>query len=79
MKAYLRVFVNFKQIGWAKLLLMAKFAYNNANNASTGHTAIELNCGYYPCVFFKKDKNLCFRLKTTNKLLAELQKLIIVW
>ena len=24
---------------------MAEFVYNNAKNASTGHTAFELNCG----------------------------------
>ena len=30
MEAYLQVFVNFKQNNWARLLLMAKFAYNNA-------------------------------------------------
>ncbi len=36
MEAYLRVFVNWKQDNWAKLLPMAEFAYNNAKNASTG-------------------------------------------
>ena len=43
MKAYLRVFINFKQNDWARLLSMAKFAYNNAINLSTGHTPFELN------------------------------------
>ena len=26
---------------------MAEFAYNNAKNASSGHTFFELNCGYF--------------------------------
>ena len=59
MKAYLQAFVNFKQNNRAKLLLMAEFIYNNAENASTGHTPFELNCGYHLCVFFKEDTNLC--------------------
>ncbi len=40
MKAYLRAFVNFEQDDWAKLLPIAKFAYNNAKIASTGHTPL---------------------------------------
>ena len=56
-EAYLQVFVNFEQNNWAKLLPMAKFAYNNTKNASTGHKFFELNCSYHPCVFFKEDTN----------------------
>ena len=37
-EAYLRAFINFEQNDWARLLPMAKFAYNNTKNASTGHT-----------------------------------------
>ena len=59
MEAYLWAFVNFKQNNWAKLLSMAKFAYNNAKNASTGYRLFELNCGYHPCVFFEKNTNPC--------------------
>ena len=55
MEAYLRAFVNFEQNDWARLLSMAEFAYNNAKNASTGHTPFELNCGYYPRMLYKKD------------------------
>ena len=43
MKGYLRMFVNFKQNNWARLLLMARFAYNYAKNASTSHMPFELN------------------------------------
>ena len=45
MEIYLQAFVNLKQNDWAKLLPMAKFASNNANNASTSYTPFDLN--YY--------------------------------
>ena len=48
MEAYLRFFVNFEQNDWARLLLIGEFAYNNAKNASTGHTPFKLNRGYHP-------------------------------
>ena len=72
MEAYLRAFVNFEQNDWARLLPMAEFAYNNAKNASTGHTPFELNCGYHPRVSFKEDTDPRSRSKTADKLLAEL-------
>ena len=78
MEAYLQVFVNFKQNDWARLLPMAEFAYNNANNSSTGHTLLELNCGYHPRVSFKEDTNPRFQSKLTDELSAELQDLITV-
>ena len=55
MEAYLRAFVNFKQNDWVRLLPMAEFTYNNAKNASTGHTPFELNCGYHPRMSYKED------------------------
>ena len=60
MEAYLRAFVNFKQNDWARLSLIAEFAYNNGKNLSTGHTLVELNCGYHPRIFFEKDINSYF-------------------
>ena len=54
-EAYLRVFVNYEQDNWARLLPMAEFAYNNAKYASTGYRTFELNCGYYLRVSYKKD------------------------
>ena len=58
MEAYLQAFVNFEHNNWARLLLMAEFAYNNAKNASTGFTPFELNCGYHPSVSYKEDLGL---------------------
>ena len=57
MEAYFWAFVNFEHNDWAKLLPMAKFAYNNAKNASTGHMPLELNCGYHPRMSYKEDVN----------------------
>ena len=53
-KAYLQAFVNFEQNDWARFLLMAEFAYNNAKNVSNGHTPFKLNCRYYSRVLYKK-------------------------
>ncbi len=76
MEAYLRVFVNWKQDDWARLLPMAEFAYNNAKNASTGHTLFEFNCGYHPRVSFKEDVNPRSRSCLASELAEELRELI---
>ena len=77
-EVYLQAFVNFKQNDWARLLLMAEFAYNNVKNASSGYTLFKLNCGYYPRMLYKKDIDPCSWLKIADKLLAELRELMIV-
>ena len=78
MEAYLRAFVNFEQNDWAKLLAMAKFAYNNAKNLSIGHMPFELNCGYHPRVFFEENTDPHSQSKSADKLSAELQDLMTV-
>ncbi len=78
MEAYLRAFVNWEQNDWARLLPMAEFAYNNAKNASTGHTPFELNCGYHPRVSFEEDVDLCSRSCSANELAEELRELMEV-
>ena len=77
-EAYLRVFVNFEQNDWARLLPIAKFAYNNAKNASTGHTPFKLNCGYHPWILYEEDVNFRSQSKSVDKLSAKLRKLMIV-
>ena len=78
MEAYLQVFVNFEQNDWARLLPMAEFVYNNAKNASTGHTPFKLNCGYHPRMSYKENVNSRSQSKLADKLSAELRKLMIV-
>lgn len=51
---------------------MAKFAYNNAKNTSTGHTLFKLNSDYYPKMLYEDDINFCSQSKTADKLLIEL-------
>ena len=58
---------------------MAEFAYNNAKNASIGHTPFKLNCSYHFRVFFEEDVDLHSRSCSTNKLVKELKKLIEVY
>ena len=77
-EAYLRAFVNFEQNNWARLLLMAEFAYNNAKNASTGFTPFELNCGYHLRVSYKEDFDPRSKSKTEEELSSELRELMIV-
>ena len=77
-EAYLWAFINFKQNDWARLLPMAKFTYNNAKNASTGHIPFEWNCGYHLQMSYKEEVDSCSKSKSVDKLLAELRKLMIV-
>ena len=58
---------------------MAEFAYNNAKNASTGHTSFEFNYGYHRYVSYKKDINPRSKSKWTDKLSTELQELMTVY
>ena len=78
MEVYLRAFINWEQDDWAKLLLIAKFAYNNIKNASTGYTPFELNCSYHPRVSFKEDVNPYSKFCFTDKLAEELRELMKV-
>ncbi len=78
MEAYLRVFINCEQDDWASLLPIAEFAYNNAKNASTGHTPFELNCSYHPRVSFEEEVDSRSRSRSANKLVEELKELIEV-
>ena len=78
MEAYLQAFVNFEQNDWARLLLIAEFAYNNAKNISTSYTPFELNCRYHPCVSYKEDLDPCLKSKIAEKLSSKLRELITV-
>src|SRR6266446_10395874 len=47
LEQYLWTYTNYQQDNWAMLLLMAKFAYNNAMNATTGVSPFFVNKGYH--------------------------------
>ncbi len=57
---------------------MVEFTYNNAKNASTGHTPFELNCGYHPRVSFEEDVNPRSRYLSANELEEEMRELMEV-
>ena len=78
MKAYFRAFVNYEQNNWARLLPIAKFAYNNTKNANTGHTPFELNCSYHPLVSYEEDVNLRSQSKSEVEVATELKQLLTV-
>ncbi len=75
---YLKAFVNWEKDNWARLLPMAKFAYNNSKNASIDHTPFEFNYGYHPRVSFKEDVDSRLRSRSANQLVEELRELIEV-
>ena len=63
----------------ARLLSIAKYAYNNAKNVSIGHTLIKLNRKYHLWIFYEDDIDHCSKSKSIDKLLEELKKVMIVY
>ena len=57
---------------------MAEFAYNNAKNASTGHTPFELNCGYHPQISYEEDVDPRSKSKSAAELSKEIRELMTV-
>jgi len=48
LKQYLHIYYNYQQDNWLELLLLAKFAYNNASSATTDVSPFFANKGYHP-------------------------------
>ena len=71
--------MNWEQNDWARLLLIAEFAYNNAKNVNTGHTFFKFNCDFHPKISFKDNVNSRFRSHSVNKLAKELRKLMDIY
>ena len=57
---------------------MMEFAYKNSKNANTGHTAFELNCGYYFRMSYKEEVDPRSQSKSVDKLSEELRELIVI-
>ena len=57
---------------------MAEFAYNNAKNASIGHTLFELNCGYYLHVSYEENLDTRSKSKTAEELSSKFRNLIVI-
>ena len=58
LEQYLRVYCNYQQDNWFDLLPIAKFAYNNAPNATTGISPFFSNKGYHPSISVHLDQDL---------------------
>ena len=52
LKQYLRMFTSRYQDDWADLLLLAKFAYNNASHLAIGFSLFYTTYGYHPALSF---------------------------
>src|SRR3979490_1051316 len=58
LEQYLRVYCNYQQDNWSKLLPLAKFAYNNAPNAMTGISPFFANKGHHPNITVHPERDL---------------------
>ena len=67
MKQYLRVFVNFQQNDWMKLLSMTEFAYNNNKHAFTQMFSFETMQKYTSRMFFEKPANFKAKSKSAKE------------
>ena len=47
LEQYLRVYCNYQQDNWSKLLFLVEFAYNNAPSATTSVSPFFTNKGYH--------------------------------
>ena len=55
LEQYLRIYCNYEQNNWSKLLPLAEFAYNNAPHASTGVSPFFATRGYDPLIAIHPD------------------------
>jgi len=58
LEQYLRIYCNYQQDNWSKLLPLAEFAYNNAPSATTGVSLFFANKGYHPNIIVHPECNI---------------------
>jgi hypothetical protein len=58
LEQYLRIYCNYQQDNWAKLLPISEFAYNNAPNTTTGVSPFFANKGYHPNLSVHPERNI---------------------
>ena len=73
LEQYLRFYTNYQQDNWSSLLPLAEFAYNNANNESTGVSPFFANKGYHPSLAV--EPGLMVPSVRAQQYVAELDKL----
>ena len=75
MEVYLRIFINWEQNKYARLVPMAEFIYNNAKNTSTSHILFKPNYGYHLKILSQDNTNSHSRSRSADKLAKKLRKL----
>ena len=58
LEQYLRIYCNYQQDNWSKLLPLAEFAYNNAPHSTTGVSPFFANRGYDPLIAIHPDAEI---------------------
>src|SRR3979490_3096759 len=58
LEQYLQVYCNYQQDNWSELLPLAKFAYNNAPNTTTGISPFFTNKGHHPNITVHPEQDL---------------------
>ena len=58
LEQYLRVYCNYQQNNWSKLLPLAEFTNNNAPNATMGLTLFYTNKGYHPSITVHPERDI---------------------
>jgi len=48
LKQFLRIYCNYQQSDWSRLLPLAEFVYNNMPSSTTGVSPFYANKGYHP-------------------------------
>ena len=81
LEQYLRMYSNYQQDNWSSLLPLAKFAYNNAPNATTRVSPLFANKGYDPAITIHPEYDLVSArahkyVTDLNELHVELQNAI---
>ena len=76
MKQYFKIFVNFKQHNWIKLLSMIEFIYNNNKHAFTKMSSFEIMQKYTSKMIFEKFVNFKIKFKFLKKHVEKLIELI---
>lgn len=61
------------------MLLIPKFTYNNAKNASMSYNLFKLNYGFHVRIWYKEDVKPFSKLKAAIKLANQMQKFMSVW
>lgn len=70
-ETYFKVFNNFKQNDQVNFFYRAKFIDNYAKNPNISHMFFEFNYKYNLWIFYKKNLDLCLKLKIIKKLFSK--------